>query len=97
MGELLFAFGILTAIIWIVIGWRAMRAHERIADSVTRHLHASNRDDPHHLRKENAAQHKHYKQFIQQHPDAERLPSKERHEQFRDWLRSKEDSSQEEW
>jgi len=28
-------FGIVTTIIWIVIGWRAMRAHERIADTAS--------------------------------------------------------------
>jgi uncharacterized membrane protein len=26
-------FGIVTAILWLVIGWRAMRAHERVADA----------------------------------------------------------------
>lgn len=26
-------FGIVTTVIWLVIGWRAMRAHERIADT----------------------------------------------------------------
>ena len=26
-------FGIASAILWIIIGWRAMRAHERIADA----------------------------------------------------------------
>ncbi len=25
-------FGIASAIFWMVVGWRAMRAHERIAD-----------------------------------------------------------------
>jgi hypothetical protein len=28
-------FGIVTTIIWLVIGWRAMRAHERIADTAS--------------------------------------------------------------
>jgi uncharacterized membrane protein len=26
-------FGIASAIFWMVVGWRAMRAHERIADA----------------------------------------------------------------
>lgn len=25
-------FAVITTILWLVIGWRAMRAHERIAD-----------------------------------------------------------------
>lgn len=32
---LLALFGIVTTILWIIIGWRAMRAHERIADAAT--------------------------------------------------------------
>lgn len=27
-------WGVFTAIFWMVVGWRAMRAHERLADSV---------------------------------------------------------------
>ena len=27
-------FGLVTTVIWLRIGWRAMRAHERIADAV---------------------------------------------------------------
>lgn len=97
MAGFIIAFGILTTIIWIIIGWRAMRAHERIADSVLRHVDALSRGDQHNLRRENATQHKHYKQFILQNPDAEKLPSKERHEQFRDWLRSIKDIGPDEW
>jgi uncharacterized membrane protein len=26
-------FGIITTIFWMVVGWRAMRAHERLADA----------------------------------------------------------------
>ena len=29
-------FGIVTTILWLVIGWRAMRAHERVADAHVR-------------------------------------------------------------
>ena len=28
------AFGIFIKVLWLVIGWRAMRAHEKLADSV---------------------------------------------------------------
>lgn len=31
---LAFLFSIFTTIIWFVIGWRAMRAHEKIADYI---------------------------------------------------------------
>ena len=88
MAELFIAFGILTTIIWIVIGWRAMRAHEKIANNVTRYLEGLSAGDLHNLRRENALQNKYYRKFILQNPGAEKLPSKERHEQFREWLRS---------
>lgn len=26
-------FGVVTTVFWMVVGWRAMRAHERIADA----------------------------------------------------------------
>jgi uncharacterized membrane protein len=26
-------FGIVTTVLWLVIGWRAMRAHERVAEA----------------------------------------------------------------
>ena len=34
------AFVLIVTIIWIVIGWRAMRAHERIADSIGQFVRA---------------------------------------------------------
>jgi len=89
MAEFLIAFGILTAIIWLDIGWRAMRAHESIAKNLTRYVDAISAVDPHNLRRDNALRHKHYKQFILSNPDAEKLPAKERHEHFRDWLRAR--------
>jgi len=27
-------FGLITTILWLVIGWRAMKAHEEIAESI---------------------------------------------------------------
>jgi uncharacterized membrane protein len=33
LAMLLAWFGIATTIFWMVVGWRAMRAHERIADA----------------------------------------------------------------
>ena len=29
-------FGLFSAIFWMVVGWRAMRAHEKLADSMER-------------------------------------------------------------
>jgi hypothetical protein len=41
MGGLAFlvvVWGLFVTVIWIVIGWRAMKGHERIADAVQEHL-----------------------------------------------------------
>ncbi len=40
-----FVWGIAMAIAWLVIGWRAMRAHERLADA-TEETARQNRSDP---------------------------------------------------
>ena len=96
MAPLLIFFGLLTAIIWIVIGWRAMRAHERIAEQITRYVEFASSGDLHNLRRENAVQHKQYKQFILSNPEAEKMASKDRHDLFRDWLRSRGDAGVEE-
>ena len=88
MAGLFVAYGILITIIWIVIGWRAMRAHEKIASNVTRYFDTFSVGDLHSLRKENAIQNKNYRKYLLQNPDVEKMPSKERHERFRDWLRS---------
>lgn len=42
-------FGLIQMILWLVIGWRAMRAHEDIAaslDSLTRHIRLRDEQKP---------------------------------------------------
>jgi hypothetical protein len=39
-------FGLVVTIFWMWVGWRAMRAHERIADSLQETGHAAGRPDP---------------------------------------------------
>ncbi len=34
LAALTFLIGIITTVLWLVIGWRAMRAHEKIADYI---------------------------------------------------------------
>jgi len=34
-------WGLFISIIWLVIGWRAMKAHERIADVIENHFRVS--------------------------------------------------------
>lgn len=96
MGVIAILFGLLSAIIWIIIGWRAMRAHEQIAEQITRYLEDAYPGDAQNMRRENAAQHKHYRRFILQNPTAENMPPRERHDFFRVWLRTQRDPAPEE-
>ncbi len=34
LAALTFLIGIITTVLWLVIGWRAMRAHEKITDYI---------------------------------------------------------------
>lgn len=34
LAALTFLIGIITTVLWLVIGWRAMRAHEKMADYI---------------------------------------------------------------
>ena len=37
MGEIFAIISLAASILWLVIGWRAMQAHERIAAALERH------------------------------------------------------------
>lgn len=39
-------WGVFTAIFWMVVGWRAMRAHEKLADSVEWLARQNSRQEP---------------------------------------------------
>lgn len=39
-------WAVFTAIFWMVVGWRAMRAHEKLSDSVEQIARQSNRQEP---------------------------------------------------
>ena len=43
---ILWAGVMFTAIFWMVVGWRAMRAHEKIADSVEWLARQNSRQEP---------------------------------------------------
>ena len=84
-GELILLFTLVITVFWLVIGWRAMRAHENLADQARRandrlaQLDVSDQQTP--LREQNRL----YREFARNHPEVEGLTSKERHERFREW------------
>lgn len=82
----LFAF--VTAVLWLVIGWRAMRAHERIAEALAAlALADGGGESPLEQRREDSAARKRlYKTFLAEDPARGNLPPKARHDAFRRWL-----------
>lgn len=46
LAVLVMLFGIFTGIFWLVIGWRAMLAHEKLADSVEWLARQNSRQEP---------------------------------------------------
>ena len=44
MPEIIIFFAFITTLLWLIIGWRAMRAHERIATSVANYVDSREHD-----------------------------------------------------
>ncbi|MFT4642088.1 MAG: hypothetical protein ACI8T1_005434 [Verrucomicrobiales bacterium] len=79
----------LVALAWLVIGWRAMRALEKLAEAVTQFTNRQESENEVNLRLEAASQTRLYKQFLSEDANRTMLPAKNRHEAFRIWLESK--------
>ena len=90
MPELLIIFAIATTILWLVIGWRAMRAHESIAYSVARYAAANEVNFSEQFRSDSGMHNRLYKQFVAEDPSRADLSPKDRHEAFRKWSESEE-------
>lgn len=76
---------ILIALLWLYIAWKAMRAHESIADSLKRYVDAELAPEVRSFSAERVENKRHYKDFLRDQPGASELPAKERHEKFRAW------------
>lgn len=87
-------------IFWIVIGWRAMKAHERLAEEASRANDRADRSDADHFFQSDIEQvrpdaedvheplksrNRKYREFLRTHPEVDQLSSKERHERFCEW------------
>jgi hypothetical protein len=85
MPEIILLITLVVTILWLVIGWRAMRAHESIAHAVTRHVAAHEVDRSAELRSGRVSNTGLYKQFIDEDLSRAELPARDRHEAFRKW------------
>lgn len=78
---------VVTTVLWLVICWRAMRAHEKMALNMTRYVGAALAPPPTEFRIQNAQTNRLYKEFLAHDPAAAELPAKERHEIFGSGMR----------
>jgi hypothetical protein len=85
MSELVILFALITTILWLIIGWRAMRAHESIAYSIVKYVTSQEVDLSEHFRAESGQHSRLYRQFIAEDPSRADLLPKDRHEAFRKW------------
>lgn len=67
-------------ILWLVIGWRAMRAHERIADAL-----AGERPKASLGRHDAQREERRFKEFIESEPLARHLDREEQLRRFAEW------------
>jgi len=91
MAEISLLFALLVTILWIIIGWRAMKAHEKIALQCTRYLdlreqELKEEETVQDFRKETAEHNKEYRRFRKEHPEVTKMLSRDRHLLFREWL-----------
>ena len=89
MPELILFFALVTTILWLIIGWRAMRAHESIAVSVAKYIASQEINLSEHFRAESGLQGRLFKQFIAEDPTRGAMSPKDRHEAFRKWAEGK--------
>ena len=86
MEYIIIAFGLLVTILWLIIGWRAMKAHEALAHQATRFNDRLHSETLVETKRDLTDQKKLYAKFLRENPNAGELSSKERHVKFRDWL-----------
>lgn len=85
MSELFIFFAFLTTVLWLIIGWRAMRAHESIATSVAKYVESGERNFSAQFRSEGGQQIRLFREFVAEDPSRADLSPKDRHEAFRQW------------
>ncbi|MGC6467247.1 MAG: hypothetical protein ACON38_13455 [Akkermansiaceae bacterium] len=85
VAEWFLLIGLAISILWLAIGWRAMKAHEQLATEARRANDRLVNLDLVDVRGELRSQSKAYREFVRSHPEVEQLSSKERHERFRQW------------
>jgi formiminotetrahydrofolate cyclodeaminase len=77
--------GSLVTIFWMVVGWRAMRAHEKIAASLSEDLEQKSQLLRSTLKKDRHKDEKTFRDFLDADPIAKHLDSTEQMRRFVEW------------
>lgn len=85
MPEIIIFFAFITTVLWLIIGWRAMRAHESIATSVAKYVDSREDNLSAQFRSEAGQQIRLFREFVAEDPSRTNLSPKDRHEAFRQW------------
>jgi hypothetical protein len=73
------------AIFWMVVGWRAMRAHEKIAQALSSDLEQKTHLLRSAMRKDRTKDEKSFRDFLEADPVAKHLDQTEQMRRFAEW------------
>jgi hypothetical protein len=79
------AAGCVVTIFWMVVGWRAMRAHEKIAASLSEDVEQKSQLLRSALKKDRTQGEKTFRDFLDADPVAKHLDSTEQMRRFVEW------------
>jgi hypothetical protein len=77
--------GCFVAIFWMVVGWRAMKAHEKIAEALSVDLEQKAQLIRSSLRKDRIRDEKSFRDFLEADPLAKHLDANEQIRRFTEW------------
>ncbi len=88
-GALAVIVGIITTLFWMLVAWRAMRAHERIAEALSPELGRQRRASSDAIQKERRREEASFREFLEADPLAKHMESHEQMRRFAEWRRRK--------
>jgi hypothetical protein len=86
-GALAVIVGIVTTLFWMLVAWRAMRAHERIAEALSADLGRQRRISSEAIQKETRKEEASFREFLAADPLAKHMESTEQMRRFTEWRR----------
>jgi hypothetical protein len=88
-GALAVIIGIITTIFWMVVGWRAMRAHEKIADALSAGPSRQRRMSGESVQRDRSKDETSFRDFLDAEPIAKHLDASEQMRRYAEWKRKK--------